>query len=211
MAHRTVLLRPTHSARIVGVLTTASRGKRPSLHYPKENIVESIEQSAAREEPSFALGEGRGGRAGAIVAARGLADPSSASASGQITKGDVAILQFLAAAELVEADLWEQYNGLAGIQDSELRRAGNRAYRRALSGLDDDMPQYIHDNADDKRSHANFINAYLAANGADPINLEKFRALPSSKVSGARRIGRLTNLTKLTIDTSWWTRYRSDC
>ena len=68
----------------------------------------------------------------------------------------------------------------------------------------------IHDNADDEQSHANFINAYLAANGADPINLDKFRTLPSSKATGARQIGRLTNLMELTIDTSWWTRYRSD-
>ena len=87
---------------------------------------------------------------------------------------------------------------------------GNKAYTRALSVLDKDIPQYIHDNADDEQSHANFINAYLEANGADPINLDKFRTLPSSKATGARQIGRLTNLMELTIDTSWWTRYRSD-
>ena len=128
-----------------------------------------------------------------------------------LTKGDVAILQFLAAAELLEADLWEQYNELGGIQDGERPGGtGNRAYTRALSVLDKDIPQYIHDNADDEQSHANFINAYLAANGADPINLDNFRTLPSSKATGARQIGRLTNLMELTIDTSWWTRYRSD-
>jgi len=151
--------------------------------------------------------------AGAI-AGRLLADPPTASArggGGHLTKGDVAILQFLAAAELLEADLWEQYNELGGIQDSELPGgSGNRAYRKALSVLDEDIPQYIHDNADDEQSHANFINAYLASKGADPINLDKFRIVPSSKATGARQIGRLTNLTKLTIDTSWWTRYRSD-
>ena len=64
------------------------------------------------------------------------------------------------------------------------------------------MPQYIHDNADDEQSHANFINAYLAANGAEPINLDPFRTLPSSKATGARQIGRLTNLMELTVDTS---------
>ncbi len=123
----------------------------------------------------------------------------------------MAILQFLAAAELLEADLWEQYNELGGIQDRERPGGtGNKAYTRALSVLDKDIPQYIHDNADDEQSHANFINAYLAANGADPINLDKFRTLPSSKATGARQIGRLTNLMELTIDTSWWTRYRSD-
>jgi hypothetical protein len=76
--------------------------------------------------------------------------------------------------------------------------------------LDKDLPQYIHDNADDEQSHANFINAYLGANGAEPINLDTFRTLQSSKATGARQIGRLTNLMELTIDTSWWTRYRSD-
>jgi hypothetical protein len=192
-------------------VTTASRGKRPSLNFPKEISVESIEQSLPGTDRRSFLLKGAAVGAGAIVAGRGVAHPSSASASGEITKGDVAILQFLAAAELVEADLWEQYNELGGIQDRELPGgSGNRPYRKALSVLDDDIPQYIHDNADDERSHANFINGYLAANGADPINLDKFRTLPSSKVSGARQIGRLTNLTQLTIDTSWWTRYRSD-
>src|SRR5436190_12513778 len=146
-----------------------------------------------------------------IGAGRLLAHPSPASAAGGLTKGDVAILQFLAAAELLEADLWEQYNELGGIQDHERPGgSGNKPYTRALSVLDKDLPQYIHDNADDEQSHANFINAYLGANGAEPINLDKFRTLPSSKATGARQIGRLTNLMELTIDTSWWTRYRSD-
>ena len=123
----------------------------------------------------------------------------------------MAILQFLAAAELLEADLWKQYNELGGVQDREgPGGSGNRAYTRALAVIDKDMPQYIHDNADDEQSHADFINAYLAANGAEPINLDTFRTLPSSKATGARQIGRLTNLMELTVDTSWWTRYRSD-
>jgi hypothetical protein len=72
------------------------------------------------------------------------------------------------------------------------------------------MDQYIHDNADDEQSHADFINAYLEAHGADPINLDSFRTLPSSQATGAQQIGRLTNLMQLTVDTSYWTRYRSD-
>src|SRR6202040_1297412 len=32
---------------------------------------------------------------------------------------------------------------------------------------------------------------------------------PSSKAAGARDLGRLTNLTQLTVDTSYWSRYRS--
>ncbi len=130
--------------------------------------------------------------------------------SGQLTQGDVAILRFLAAVELIETDLWKQYNELGGIQDSE-EPAGSviAAYATALQVLDGDMSQYIHDNTDDEISHAAFLNAYLASKGADPVNLDRFRTLPSSKATGAQQIGRLTNLMQLTVDTSWWTRYRS--
>jgi hypothetical protein len=159
---------------------------------------------------SFLIGGAAVG-AGAIGAGRLLADPPPAFADNALPKGDVAILQFLAAAELLEADLWGQYNELGGIQDSEVPGGtGNRAYTRALAVLDEDMDQYIHDNTDDEQSHANFINAYLAAHGEDPINLDAFRTLPSSRATGAQQIGRLTNLMQLTVDTSWWTRYRSD-
>jgi Ferritin-like domain len=176
-----------------------------------ENIVESAEQSwRVTDRRSFLL-KGAAVGAGAIGASRLLADPAPASADGGLTRGDVAILQFLAAAELLEADLWGQYNELAGIQDPEVPGgSGNPAYTKALSVLDEDMSQYIHDNADDEQSHATFINAYLEAHGAGSINLDKFRTLPSSKATGARQIGRLTNLMELTVDTSWWTRYRSD-
>jgi hypothetical protein len=155
--------------------------------------------------------------AGAYGSGRLLADPSSASAHGmrphgkRLSKGDVAILQFLAAAEILETDLWQQYNELAGIQDSEVPGgSGNPAYTEALAVLDEDMDQYIHDNTDDENSHATFINAYLEAHGADPINLDPFRTLPSSTATGAQDIGRLTNLMQLAVDTSYWTRYRSD-
>jgi hypothetical protein len=79
----------------------------------------------------------------------------------------------------------------------------------ALSVLDSDMSQYVHDNTEDEMSHFSFINAFLMSAGADPVNLDAFRTLPSSKATGARQIGRLTNLMQLTVDTSWWTRYRS--
>jgi rubrerythrin len=155
----------------------------------------------------------RGAAAGALTLGAGklLIDTPVALAGEALPAGDVAILQFLAAAELLEADLWKQYNELGGIQDSEVAGGrGNRAYTRALAVIDEDMPQYIHDNADDEQSHADFINAYLQARGAQPINLDPFRTLPSSKATGAARVGRLTNLTELTVDTSYWTRYRSD-
>src|SRR3989442_6120046 len=71
------------------------------------------------------------------------------------------------------------------------------------------MPQYIDDNTEDEFTHFTFINAYLVSKGAAPVNLDKFRTLPSSKATGAQQIGRLTNLMQLTVDTSWGTRYRS--
>ncbi len=127
-----------------------------------------------------------------------------------LTKGDVAILRFLAAAELLESDLWQQYNELAGIQDKEVPGgSGSPIYTKAVTFLDTDMAQYIHDNTDDEFSHARFINAYLAANGAETVNLHNFRNLPSSKATGAQQIRRLTNLMQLSVDTTYWTRYRS--
>ena len=172
--------------------------------------MENAEQSWRLTDRRSFLLKGAAVGAGAIGASCLVTAPP-VSAGGGLTQGDVAILQFLAAAELVEADLWEQYNELGGIRDSESPGgSGSKAYTKALSVLDEDIPQYIHDNADDEQSHANFINAYLEANGADPINLDKFRTVPGSKATGARQIGRLTNLMELTIDTSWWTRYRSD-
>jgi hypothetical protein len=140
-----------------------------------------------------------------------LANAPTARASGGLTRGDADILRFLAAAELIEADLWQQYNELGGIQDAEVPGGtGNPAYTAAIAVLDEDMDQYIHDNTDDEITHAAFLNAYLASKGAEPVNLDQFRTLPSSQATGAQQIGRLTNLMQLTVDTSWWTRYRSD-
>src|SRR6202158_5321595 len=142
---------------------------------------------------------------------------------GETTKGDAAILRFLAAAEIIESDLWLQYQELGGVQDSEVSTlasklipgypaqptGGNAQYTTDLQKLDGDMPQYIHDNTEDELTHEAFINAYLASKGADTVSLDKFRNLPSSKATGANQIGRLTNLMQLTVDTSLWTRYRS--
>src|SRR6185437_4346058 len=122
----------------------------------------------------------------------------------KLPRGDVAILRFLAAAELIESDLWEQYNELGGV------KGGNAAYQLALENLDSDMPQYIADNTDDERSHAAFLNAYLESRGEQPVNLDAFRMLPSSQATGAKQKGRLTNLMNLNVDTSWYTRYRSE-
>ncbi len=148
---------------------------------------------------------------GAALLAPGAAVLSSAAKSmmsdshdhephQQITGGDAAILQFLAAAELIETDLWQQYTELAD---------GNSAYQNAIDQLDEDMPQYIADNTDDELSHSNFLNAFLKAKGARQVNLDAFRTLPSSQATGAAQIGRLTNLSQVNVDTSWYLRYRS--
>jgi len=127
-----------------------------------------------------------------------------------LTRGDAALLRFAAAAEILETDFWVQYNELAGIQDDEVPGgSGNPAYSEALEAIDDDMPHYIHDNTDDEFTHQNFLNAYLMSKGAAPVSLEQFRTLLGSKATGASGKLRLTNLMKLTLDTSWWTRYRS--
>src|SRR5215831_11243290 len=148
--------------------------------------------------------------AGAATAAAGLL-VNKAKADGGLTAGDGAILRFLAAAEILETDAWQQYNELGGVQDGEVPGGtGNALYTAALEVLDSDMPQYVHDNTEDEFTHFDFINAYLTAHGMRPANLDRFRTLPSSTAPGAQQIGRLTNLMKLTVDTTWWTRYRSD-
>ncbi len=151
------------------------------------------------------------GTIGAGLLAGGLSFPAFAEeTSGGLTSGDVAILRFLAAVEIIESDLWQQYNELGGIQDSEVPGgSGSAPYIADLQKLDGDMSQYIHDNTEDEFSHMAFLNAYLFSRGAAPVNLDRFRHLPSSKATGAQQIGRLTNLMQLTVDTSWWTRYRS--
>jgi len=139
-----------------------------------------------------------------------LAERGPEEHSGRLNRGDAAMLRFAAAAEILETDFWVQYNELGGIPDKEEPSgSGNPAYTAALAVLDSDMAQYIHDNTDDEFTHQNFLNAYLASKGADTADLEKFRTLEGSMATGSSGKLRLTNLMKLTLDTSWWTRYRS--
>ena len=152
--------------------------------------------------------------AGTATAAAGLLTSSlpllAEEHAGSVTKGDAALLRFAAAAEILETDFWVQYNELAGIQDSEVPGgSGNEAYSVRFENIDDDFPQYIHDNTDDEFTHQNFLNAYLVSKGFDPVDLEHFRTLPGSSATGSSGKLRLTNLMQLTLDTSWYTRYRS--
>jgi len=120
------------------------------------------------------------------------------------------MLRFAAAAEIIETDFWVQYNELCGIQDrEEPSGTGNPAFTEALAFLDEDMAQYVHDNTDDEFTHWHFLNAYLASKGADPVSLEPFRTLPGSMAKGSSGKKRITNLMQLTVDTSWFTRYRA--
>src|SRR5438105_3256025 len=127
----------------------------------------------------------------------------AANGNQKLTRGDVAILQLLAAAELIEADLWQQYNELGGIN------APTSGYTAGLQILDGDQQQYISDNTDDELSHAAFLNAYLKSKGEQQVDFSHFENLAPSQVSFVPQTGRLTNLKQLTVDTSWWTRYRS--
>ena len=167
--------------------------------------------------------------AGAMTAGAALVSGPAAFADDDrspITRGDIAILTFLSALEQVEADLWIQYAELGGPTPAvptsfgkspiDLSLNGKKittglapAYITGLQVLDTDMPQYIADNTDDEISHHRFLNNYLESKGAKTIDLSSFAIIPPSRVSGVPQNGRLTNLKQLTVDTSWWTRYRS--
>ena len=94
----------------------------------------------------------------------------AAPAADRPTGRDVAILRFLAAAELIETDLWQQYAELA---------EGNPAYGEALEAIDDDLPDYTVDVTEDELSHAEFINAYLSRSA--PSRSTSTRSGPSSR------------------------------
>src|SRR5208282_996810 len=154
---------------------------------------------------------------GAVIGAGLLPNGALASAQsgggGPLNAGDVAILQFLAAAELIEADLWTQYAELGGIGNNPpIEVDPNQPlnnYQIALSNLDPDGPQYIASNTLDEISHATFLNAYLQSRGAEPVDFSQFATLPGSTAAGSSGKLRLTNLMQLNVDTSWYVRYRS--
>ncbi|HZD30669.1 MAG TPA: hypothetical protein VE779_03320, partial [Candidatus Angelobacter sp.] len=131
----------------------------------------------------------------------GIEAEAASTSAATLSSGDAAILRFLAAAELLETDLWQQYTELGGVTQGP-----QNTYQLAFQQLDGDGSQYITSNTLDELSHADFLNAYLASKGAQPVDLDAFRTLPSSQAAGAQQIGRLTNLMNLTVDTSWYTR-----
>ena len=185
---------------------------------------QQLNPQPSREIQRRSFLKGLGVAGAALSAAPLLGVSATADDHGSISKGDAAILRFVAAAEIIESDIWLQYNELAGVQDGEVSKlasklipgypsqvtGGNPAYTSDVKQLDGDMDQYISDNTEDELSHEVFLNAYLASKGADTVNLDAFRTLPASQASGSNKtFGRLTNLTQLTVHTDWWTRYRS--
>src|SRR5205823_3741273 len=191
------------------VVNNFSKSQYPPLEDNLEERVKPRKSSISRRSflgKSLAVGAGTIGGAGLLTSIR------TAEASGGLTPGDAALLRFAAAAEILETDFWVQYNELGGVQDSEVPGgSGNPAYHDALLQLDEDMDVYSHDNADDEFTHQNVLNAYLVSKGAAPADLNPCRTLMGSTATGVNSalIGkRLTNLTQLTLDTSWWTRYR---
>lgn len=200
-----------------------STGLTPEANQQSGNDQSNPQPSREIQRRSFLKGLGV---AGAALSAAPLLRVSAAAddGKGSLSKGDAAILRFVAAAEIIESDIWLQYNELAGVQDGEVSQlasklipgypsqvtGGNAAYTADIKQLDGDMDQYISDNTEDELSHEVFLNAYLASKGADTVNFDAFRTLPSSQATGSNRgFGRLTNLTQLTVHTDWWTRYRS--
>jgi hypothetical protein len=123
---------------------------------------------------------------------------------GSITEGDADILRFLAAAEILETDLWQQYTEFAGEESSD------SPYKDALEAIDDEMPSYIEQNTADEVSHQDFLNAFLVKMNKQPVNLEPFRTLDGSPVAPDPNKKHLTNLMHLNVDTSWYLRYRSE-
>src|SRR5258708_3790054 len=199
---------------IVNFITYYESMKNKNLPRTKSSQTQSSSSETHSNTPrvfrrrSFLKGLGITGAtflsANALLMTKGKAH--STQNGGTLTKGDVAILRLLAAAEIIEADLWQQYNELGGVGATG---SMSQPYITDLQVLDGDMPQYIADNTDDEKSHVAFLNAYLASKGEQMVNFDAFRTIPPSKVPGVPQTAQLPNLHEPSVDTSWWVRYRS--
>jgi hypothetical protein len=173
-----------------------------------ENLVGSLPRSMNRRSllKAGALAGGAAAWTGGLLATNAVSAYADDDRDRRrpLDRGDIAILRFLAAAELLESDLWNQYAELGGVTTGTQNN-----YQLAFQFLDGDGSQYITSNTLDENTHASFLNAYLESKGAEPVNLDSFRTLQGSTATGAKNIGRLTNLMNLTVDTSWYIRYRS--
>src|SRR5438128_11093609 len=87
-------------------------------NFREEKMMEESEQSQDLTSRRSFLLKGAAVGAASLGAGGLLLEPSEALAKprpkgglkGSLTKGDAAILRFLAAAEIIETDLWQQYN-----------------------------------------------------------------------------------------------------
>ena len=104
-----------------------------STHTPESSHTERPERVTNRRR--FIAGAGLTGLT--VLGVGSLSAAPAAFGAGNLSTGDAAILRFLAAAEILETDLWQQYNELCGIQDHEVPHGtGNKAFTKALSQLD---------------------------------------------------------------------------
>src|SRR6201996_7299795 len=189
-------------------------GQNPSQTQPASSDIQSKDPNSSTAVPRRSFLKGLGVVGATLLPGAALLKAQSTSFSGKLSKGDADMLRFALWAELVESDLWTQYNELGGATapNDGPANAGNPPYKLALQNLDGDMPQYITDNNDDELSHAAFLNAYLKAHAAEPVDLDPFRILQGSTATGVdkTKIGkRLTNLLSLNVNLNWYTTYRS--
>jgi len=189
-------------------------GNSPAQSHPAATSIQNKDSNRFQTVPRRSFIKGLGVVGATLLPGAALLKAQSTSSSGKLSQGDADLLRFALWAELVESDLWTQYNELGGATapNDGPPNTGNPPYKLALQNLDGDMPQYITDNNDDELSHAAFLDAYLRAHGAESVNLDPFRILQGSTATGVdkTKIGkRLTNLLSLNVDLSWYTRYRS--
>jgi hypothetical protein len=189
-------------------------GTSPAQTNPAATSIQNQDSNRLQTVPRRSFLKGLGIVGATLLPGAALLKAQSANLSGKLSQGDADLLRFALWAELVESDLWTQYNELGGATapNDGPANVGNPPYKLALQNLDGDMPQYITDNNDDELSHAAFLDAYLKAHGAESVDLDPFRILQGSTATGVdkTKIGkRLTNLLSLNVDLSWYTRYRS--
>src|SRR5437588_520023 len=136
-------------------ITLKKQHRNPSVLSDRratEPAKEELDSSWSRliRRRKFLQGLGAAGVAGAALPATTL----FAKNDKKLSKDDVKLLQLALTIELIEADLWQQYNELGGAVDkNDQPNPGNPAYIAALQNLDGDMPQYISDHTDDEISH----------------------------------------------------------
>src|SRR6201987_2187202 len=189
-------------------------GKSPAQTHPAATNIQNQDSNRLQTVPRRSFLKGLGVVGATLLPGATLLKAQSPNLSGKLSKGDADLLRFALWAEIVESDLWTQYNELGGATapNDGPPNPGNPPYIAALQNLDGDMPQYITDNNDDELSHAAFLDAYLRAHGAESVDLDSFRILQGSTATGVDKttIGkRLTNLLSLNVDLSWYTTYRS--